>query len=111
MLDATELGDLLPLTGTEYTVGAESVDQSGEPHAQPHRPMAHCVQSITYVFAMEHPFFAVSDAKGRFRIEGLPPGEYELTAWHEELGEQQATITVNDDGAAQAGFTFRPRKQ
>ena len=53
VLDATELGDLLPMTGTEYTVGAESVDETGEPHAQPDEPKAHCVQSCTYTFAME----------------------------------------------------------
>ena len=53
VLDATELGDLLPLTGTEYVVGAESIAETGEPHAQPEEPKAHCVQSLTYVFAME----------------------------------------------------------
>ena len=53
VLDATELGDLLPLTGTEYVVGAESIAETGEPHAQPEAPKAHCVQSVTYVFAME----------------------------------------------------------
>ena len=53
VLDATELGDLLPLTGTEYVVGAESIAETGEPHAQPETPKAHCVQSMTYVFAME----------------------------------------------------------
>ena len=53
VLDATELGDLLPLTGTAYSVGAESIDDTGEPHAQPEEPKAHCVQSCTYTFAME----------------------------------------------------------
>lgn len=33
ILDATELGDLLPLTRTEYVTGAESKQQTGEPHA------------------------------------------------------------------------------
>jgi hypothetical protein len=53
VLDATELGDLLSLTGTEYSVGAESVEETGEPHAQPEEPKAQCVQSCTYTFAME----------------------------------------------------------
>jgi hypothetical protein len=34
VLDATELGDLLPLTGTEYRTGAEAREQTGEPHAK-----------------------------------------------------------------------------
>ncbi len=33
VLDATETGELLPMTGTEYNVGAESVAQTGEPLA------------------------------------------------------------------------------
>jgi len=53
VLDATELGDLLPLTGTSYVVGAESIADTGEPHAQPEDPKTHCVQSCTYTFAME----------------------------------------------------------
>lgn len=32
-IDATELGDLFPLTKTEYVVGFESKKQTGEPHA------------------------------------------------------------------------------
>lgn len=52
-LDATELGDLLSLTGTEYVVGAESSRETGEPHA-PAKPMPHDMQAFTYCFAMDH---------------------------------------------------------
>ena len=52
-LDATELGDLLPLTGTEYVTGAESQAQTGELHAaaeaQPHN-----MQAFTCCFAMDY---------------------------------------------------------
>ena len=61
-----------------------------------------------YVFVMDHPYFAITDAQGRFRIAGLPAGEYTLEAWHEDFGKQQATITVGVNGAAEANFTFRP---
>jgi len=54
VIDATELGDLLPLTGAEYVVGAERKAQTGEPHAQPVEPKAHCVQSLTYTFVLEN---------------------------------------------------------
>jgi FAD dependent oxidoreductase len=53
VIDATELGDVLPLAGAEYRLGAESRAQTGEPHAQPHEPKAHCVQSFTYTFVLE----------------------------------------------------------
>jgi len=53
VIDATELGDLLPLAGAAYRVGAESAAETGEAHAQPHEAKAHCVQSFTYTFAAE----------------------------------------------------------
>ncbi len=53
VLDATELGDLLPLAGAEYRSGAETIAETGEAHAQPEEPKAHCVQSFTYTCGME----------------------------------------------------------
>ena len=53
VIDATELGDLLPLCGAEHVLGAETVAQTGEPQAQPKEPKLHCVQSFTYTFACE----------------------------------------------------------
>jgi len=56
VIDATELGDLLPLCGVAHVLGAESIAETGEPQAQPDEPKAHCVQSFTYTFACErHP--------------------------------------------------------
>jgi hypothetical protein len=53
-LDATECGDLLPLTGTEYVTGAESAAQTGEPHALPGEADPMDMQAITYCFAMDY---------------------------------------------------------
>lgn len=52
-VDATELGELLPLTGTEYVTGAESKDQTGELHAAP-EPQPQNMQAMTWCFAMEY---------------------------------------------------------
>ncbi len=52
-VDATELGDLLPLTHTEYVTGAESRKDTGEAHASVEaRPDNH--QSFTCCFAMDY---------------------------------------------------------
>jgi FAD dependent oxidoreductase len=53
VIDATELGDVLPLAGAEYVVGAETMADTGEAHAQPTERKPHCVQSFTYVFGLE----------------------------------------------------------
>ena len=36
-----------------------------------------------YLHVFEHPYFAVTDATGAFRIAGVPAGTYRITAWHE----------------------------
>jgi plastocyanin len=38
-----------------------------------------------YIHVFDHPYFAVTDARGRFVLEGLPPGRYTLEYWHEPL--------------------------
>ena len=52
-IDATELGDLLPLTKTEFVTGAESQAQTGEFHA-PSEPQPKNSQSFTFCFAMDY---------------------------------------------------------
>jgi hypothetical protein len=52
-LDATELGDLLPMAGVEFVTGAEGQAETGEPHAPPAaRPDIQ--QAITCCFAMDY---------------------------------------------------------
>lgn len=52
-VDATETGDLLPLTRTEYVTGSESRRDTGEPHAaEEANPRNH--QAFTVCFAMDH---------------------------------------------------------
>ncbi|MBN8733475.1 MAG: FAD-dependent oxidoreductase [Acidobacteria bacterium] len=52
-IDATEQGDLLPLTKTEYVTGFESKKQTGELHA-PDAPQPQNIQSFTVCFAMDY---------------------------------------------------------
>ena len=40
---------------------------------------------VGWVHALSHPYFAVTDAEGRFQIAGIPPGQYVLRAWHEGI--------------------------
>jgi hypothetical protein len=52
-LDATELGELLPLAGVEYVTGAEARAATGEPHA-PEQAQPLNMQAISWCFAMDH---------------------------------------------------------
>ena len=52
-VDATECGDLLPLTNTEYVTGTESKSQTGELHA-PEKENPKNNQAFTLCFAMDY---------------------------------------------------------
>ena len=50
-IDATELGDLIPMLGIPYSSGAESNQETGEPHAPPTSNPDN-VQDFTYPFVL-----------------------------------------------------------
>ena len=61
-----------------------------------------------YVGVFGNPFFAVSDKNGKFSIGGLPPGTYEIEAWHEKLGVKSGSVTVAEGKPATIDFSFAP---
>jgi hypothetical protein len=54
VLDATNLGDLLPLAGVEHVTGAESQAETGEPHALPGEADPLDQQAFTACFALDY---------------------------------------------------------
>lgn len=54
ILDATELGDLLPLANVEYVTGAESQEDTGEPHAVNGPSQPDNVQALTWCFPIAY---------------------------------------------------------
>ncbi len=77
-LDATELGDLLPLTGTEFVQGAESGDETGEPNAPSGPPRPENQQGFTWCMAVGY------DAHGDHTIE--KPAQYDRWAAYAPMG-------------------------
>jgi plastocyanin len=59
-----------------------------------------------YVGVFTHPFFSVTGTDGKFTIAGLEPGTYEITAWHEKLGTQTASVTVAANETKSQNFKF-----
>ena len=59
-----------------------------------------------YVSVFTHPFFSVTGTDGKFTISGLDAGTYEITAWHEKLGTQTASVTVGASGTKTQDFKF-----
>jgi plastocyanin len=59
-----------------------------------------------YIGVYTHPFFSVTRPDGKFTISNLAAGTYEITAWHEKLGTQTASITVAANDTKTQNFKF-----
>ena len=59
-----------------------------------------------YIAVFTHPFYSVTGTDGKFSISGLDAGTYEITAWHEKLGTQTATVTVTGSDTKSQNFKF-----
>ena len=64
---------------------------------------------LAYIHVFEHPFFAITDERGKFSIPNVPAGTYILNAWHEDAGVRTQEVTVSEDGATRVNFEFRKR--
>ena len=64
---------------------------------------------IGYLGVIPHPFFAVTGADGSYEFKGLPPGEYEIEAWHEKFGSQVQSVKIDAKGTATLSFTFKEK--
>jgi plastocyanin len=62
----------------------------------------------SYIVVVKGPY-AVSNATGAYTIEGVPPGNYTITAWQEEYGTQTQKVAVAAGKSATADFTFKPK--
>ncbi len=50
-----------------------------------------------FVYVVDSPWYAQADARGRFELRGVPPGEYVLHAWHETSAKPSTQpITVGE---------------
>jgi hypothetical protein len=116
-LDATELGDLLPLTKTEFVTGAESRSQTSEAHAAEVAQPANN-QSFTFCFAMDHldgedhTIERPDDyAKWRSYVPALtPPWTGPLLSWvasnPRDLKRRDAFFEPNPGEAGRAGLNL-----
>lgn len=51
-----------------------------------------------WVYVVKHPWFAVSDAEGAFRIAGVPAGQYTLLLTHADTGLQERRVVTVEAG-------------
>ncbi len=56
------------------------------------------------VHVQDHPWFALTDAEGKFMIPDVPPGDYVVEAIHERLGKTRGRVKVEAGQAS--GFAL-----
>ncbi len=83
------------------------------------------IHMSAWIVAVPHPYFALTDEHGSFKIDYVPPGKYRIVAWHEPwkitgkdragrllyepLGGVKLTqeVTVPAKGEAKVSFEFK----
>jgi plastocyanin len=60
-----------------------------------------------FILVFSHPFFGLTDADGRYRIDNVPPGTYGVIAWNEGTASEPKPASVPDGGLAELDFTLR----
>jgi plastocyanin len=78
-------------------------------------------EMAAYILVMKNPYFAVTDAQGRFQIpdmdylkqvgledvKELPADKYRLKTWHQKLKSQKKSIDVSGNGELQIQIDLR----
>ena len=61
----------------------------------------------SYIAVFNQPYFAVTDEKGAFAIDSLPPGNYTVLAWHEGMTSPSSqTVQIAANGRAMVDLTL-----
>ena len=63
------------------------------------------------VLVFDHPWYAVPDEDGRFEIPAVPAGNWQITAWHERLGDTMLDVRVEPGRPAGADFVLPVPRQ
>jgi hypothetical protein len=53
-----------------------------------------------YLAVFDHPYYAVTETDGKFKIDSLPPGQYTVNIWHEGMKQplsQKVQIAANGE--------------
>lgn len=51
-----------------------------------------------WIVVAAHPYYALTDDDGRFRLPDVPPGPHALEVWHERLGTKRVPVSVGTTG-------------
>ena len=59
-----------------------------------------------WLYVVKNPYYAIADESGNFEIDQVPPGDYNLVAWHPVLGIKEQRVTITPQGSLPVDFEF-----
>ena len=57
-----------------------------------------------WAVVMGHPYYAVTDGKGAFKLDNVPPGKHTVEVWHETLGKTTKEVEVKAGAPTKVTF-------
>ncbi len=60
-----------------------------------------------WMVVQDHPYYAVTDEKGGFKIENVPPGKHKVEIWHETLGKMTKEVEVKAGAETKVAFELK----
>ena len=54
----------------------------------------------------DHPFFTIPRADGTFAIDDVPAGTYNVSAWHERIGENSQSVRIDPGRPSEIQFAL-----
>lgn len=58
------------------------------------------------IMVFDHPYFRIPSTDGTFTLEDVPAGNWQISAWHERIGESVTTVRVEPGRAARVEFAL-----
>ena len=58
-------------------------------------------EMVAKIKVLDTPYYAITAPDGSFRIDGLPPGTYDVEAWHPHGDPWTGKVTIDAGGVAQ----------
>ncbi len=103
----------LPAVNAQFNIGMPIKGMTQEKvFDKPELPPFHIKCDVhkwmsAYCGVFDHPFFAVTDKDGNFKITGLPAGTYVIEAWQEKYGPQDQNVTITGTETKTADFSYK----